>query len=68
MEKHEIFMKGYLGKCLKITFLDNLYVTGTYVDYYYANNVIVILPEDKGEDAWLFIPLSAIKTIARWFY
>ncbi|WP_238649662.1 hypothetical protein [Paenibacillus piscarius] len=68
MEKLEIFMEGYLNKCIQITFLDNLYVTGIYVSYYYSNNVIVIMPEDKGEDARLFIPLSAVKTIAPWLY
>ncbi|MEC0170412.1 hypothetical protein [Paenibacillus graminis] len=68
MEKQEIFMKGYINKLIKITFLDNLHVTGTYVDYYYSNNVIVIVPEDEHDDASLFIPLSAIKTIARWLH
>ncbi|MEK5032851.1 hypothetical protein MKY96_15455 [Paenibacillus sp. FSL R7-0302] len=68
MEKQEIFMEGYLDRPIQITFLDNLYVTGTYVDYHYSNNVIVIMPEDKGEDARLFIPLSAIKSISPWLY
>ncbi len=66
MEKQEIFMKGYLNKSIKITFLDNLHVIGMYVDYYYFNNVIVIEPEDKQDDIPLLIPISAIKTISRW--
>lgn len=66
MEKQEIFMKGYINTSIKITFLDNLYVTGTYVDYYYSNNIIVLVPEDGHEEARLLIPLSAIKTISPW--
>ncbi|MNM56774.1 hypothetical protein D3C81_679530 [compost metagenome] len=59
-------MKGYLNSGIKITFLDNLHVTGMYVNYYYFNNVIVIVPEDAEDDTRLLIPLSAIKTIAPW--
>lgn len=33
MEKQEVFMKGYLNRGIKITFLDNLSVTGMYVSY-----------------------------------
>ncbi|MEC0173137.1 hypothetical protein D3C73_1020660 [compost metagenome] len=68
MEKREIFMKGYVNSSIKITFLDNLDVTGMYVDYYYSNNVIVLVPEDGHDDARLLIPLSAIKTIAPWIH
>ncbi|MCL6602860.1 MAG: hypothetical protein K6T94_08305 [Paenibacillus sp.] len=64
MEKEEIFMKGYLNKSIKITFLDNLHVIGMYVNYYYFNNVIVIEPVE--DDIPILIPISAIKTIARW--
>lgn len=66
MEKEEIFMKGYLNKSIKITFLDNLHVIGMYVNYYYFNNVIVIVPEEEHDDTRLLIPISAIKTIAPW--
>ncbi|MEK5032847.1 hypothetical protein MKY96_15435 [Paenibacillus sp. FSL R7-0302] len=68
MEMQEVFMKGYLNKLIRITFLDNLHVIGTYVNYYYSNNVIVIVPEGEDSDARLFIPLSAIKTISRCLY
>ncbi|MEK4043317.1 hypothetical protein NSU18_06605 [Paenibacillus sp. FSL H8-0048] len=63
MEQQEIFMKGYLNGGIKITFLDNLFVIGTYINYDYNNNVIVILPMGGPVDRQLFIPLSAIKTI-----
>ncbi|MNB94074.1 hypothetical protein D3C81_679520 [compost metagenome] len=66
VEKQEIFMKGYLNSDIKITFLDNLYVIGMYVDYYYYNNVIEIMPEDAHDDTRQLIPLSAIKKIERW--
>jgi hypothetical protein len=66
MEKQEIFMKGYLNRGIKITFLDNLFVTGLYLDYYYFNNVLVIMPTEAHDDTRLLIPLSAIKTIEPW--
>ncbi|QUL56319.1 hypothetical protein KDC22_07380 [Paenibacillus tritici] len=65
MDKQEIFMKGYLNGGIKVTFLDNLFVIGTYINYY-NNNVIVILPIGGPVDRHLFIPLSAIKTIGPW--
>ncbi|CQR57002.1 hypothetical protein [Paenibacillus riograndensis] len=68
MEDKQVFMRGYINKDIKITFLDNLYVTGVYVDYYYSNNVIVLVPEDGHDDARLLIPLSAIKTLAPWIH
>jgi hypothetical protein len=37
-----------------------------YVNYYYFNNVIVIVPEDADGDTRLLIPLSTIKSIAPW--
>ncbi|MDR6720565.1 hypothetical protein [Paenibacillus sp. 2003] len=66
MEKQEIFMKGYLNRGIKVTFLDNLNVIGIYINYYYLNNVIVIVPEEAHDDTRLLIPLSAIKTIEPW--
>lgn len=66
MKESEIFMKGYLNRGIKITFLDNLSVIGMYLDYYYFNNVIVIMPEEAHDDTRLLIPMSAIKTIAPW--
>ncbi|MEO2257958.1 hypothetical protein ABGV43_13785 [Paenibacillus amylolyticus] len=66
MEKQEIFMKGYLNRGIKITFLDNLNVIGMYTNYYYHYNVIVIVPEEAHDDTRLLIPLSAIKTIEPW--
>ncbi|OXM13572.1 hypothetical protein [Paenibacillus herberti] len=66
MEKQEIFIKGYLNRGIKITFLDNLDVTGGYVNYYCFNNVIVIVPSEAQDDTRLLIPISAIKTIQPW--
>ncbi|WP_341278979.1 hypothetical protein [Paenibacillus sp. FSL H8-0537] len=66
MGNQEIFMKGYLNRGIKITFLDNLYVIGIYLNYYYFNNVLVILPSDAEDDTRLLIPLSAVKTIEPW--
>lgn len=66
MEIQEVFMKGYLNRGIKITFLDNLFVTGLYLDYYYFNDVIVIIPTEARDDTRLLIPLSAIKTIEPW--
>jgi len=66
VEKKEIFMKGYLNRGIKITFLDNLNVIGMYINYYTFNNVLVIVPEDAHDDTRLLIPLSAIKTIEPW--
>lgn len=66
MEKQEIFMKGYLNRGIKITFLDNLHVIGLYLNYYYFNNVLVILPSDADDDTRLLIPMSAIKMIEPW--
>lgn len=66
MEKQEIFMENYLDKDIKITFLDNLYVIGMYINYYSFNNTIVIMPEEDHDDTRLLIPLSAVKTIERW--
>ncbi|WP_238649663.1 hypothetical protein [Paenibacillus piscarius] len=66
MDEHEIFMKGYLNGGIKITFLDNLSVIGTYINYYNSNNVIVILPVGRPVDRPLYIPLSAIKSIGPW--
>lgn len=62
MEK-EVFMKGYLNKGIKITFLDNLQVRGVYINYYYFNNVLVIVPADAHDDTRILIPMSAIKMI-----
>ncbi|ANF94898.1 hypothetical protein [Paenibacillus bovis] len=66
MKESEIFMKGYLNRGIKITFLDNLSVIGMYLDYYYFNNVIVIMPKEAHDDTRLLIPMSAIKTIGPW--
>ncbi|SFE18540.1 hypothetical protein SAMN05216378_2639 [Paenibacillus catalpae] len=59
-------MKGYLNRGIKLTFLDNSNVIGIYLDYYYFNNVIVIMPHDAGDDTRLLAPLSSIKMIEPW--
>lgn len=66
MEQQEVFMKGYMNRGIKITFLDNLSVTGMYLNYYYFNNVIVIMPTEARDDTRLLIPMTAIKTIEPW--
>ncbi|MFD1887230.1 hypothetical protein [Paenibacillus wenxiniae] len=67
MNNQEIFMKGYFEKWIKITFLDGAIIIGLYVNYYYFNNVIVIMPYKSGDDTRALIPLSAIKMIEPWY-
>ncbi|MCM3748348.1 hypothetical protein M3223_13410 [Paenibacillus pasadenensis] len=64
MEK-KVFMKGFLNKKIKITFLDNLFVIGVYVNYYEFNKVVAIIPHDSN-DKHILIPMSAIKSIELW--
>lgn len=66
MDQQEIFMPAYRDKGIKITFLDNLFVIGLYVNYYYSNNVIVICPEEAHDDTRMLIPMTAIKKIEPW--